>query len=316
VAHRRVCAKFCQQLCLHGCNARPLRLHLSYDTGNCSTDCVPSIPPPCVCSQVEVEISTFCSAGATSQPERAHRQIFDTVLDAVLERGLTQLTRLALHAHHSTRVFTLPYNTIAAIITSNPCLTGLSLRGMPLDPQGLGFLSEAVELGGVQLTSLDLVVASEWGGGGGRGKGWGEGDSLVEALDVMLSSSSLTSLQLVHAYVSGSAATALARALTSNRGANTGNDNAAAQNQRARSGDSSNGGDGEEGKRMGGGEGTLGEACPPLRSLVLKDCKLGPIEMLALHQLLLQARDLECLDLSCNLLNSVGLEQVASAFSR
>ena len=47
-----------------------------------------------------------------------------------------------------------------------------------------------------------------------------------------------------------------------------------------------------------------------IRKLRLRDCKLGPIEMIPLQQLLARATRLESLDLSCNALNSIGLAQV------
>ena len=281
--HRGVNSKFRQNLC-PGAEQSLVRLHLHYDTGRCSAERVPKLPLFLKRNEhcdVEIQISSYCSAGAITQPDRAHREIFDAILDAASphDRDLTQLTRLAVHTHFSARVFTLPYDIIAAIMVCNTRMSSLSLKGMPFESAGLRVLGEAVQLGGLELRSLELEASLISVG--------------VEALEPVLPS--LTSLDLSHLDLSGTGASMLTRALLrSSRSIRDISKNNSGKCV-STSGNSSGGGDDDE---------------VIIRKLRLKDCKLGPIEMIPLQQLLARATRLESLDLSCNALNSIGLAQV------
>jgi hypothetical protein len=282
--HRGVSTKFRQHLC-PGAEQSLVRLHLHYDTGRCSAERVPKLPLFLQRNEhcdVEIQISSYCSAGAMTQPDRAHREIFDAILDAASphDRGLTQLTRLAVHTHFSARVFTLPYDIIAAIMVCNTRMSSLSLKGMPFESAGLRVLGEAVQLGGLELRSLELEASLISVG--------------VEALEPVLPS--LTSLDLSHLDLSGTGASMLTRALL--RSSRSIRDTTKNNSGKCVSANGNNSG--------GGGD----DDTVIIRKLRLRDCKLGPIEMIPLQQLLARATRLESLDLSCNALNSIGLAQV------
>jgi hypothetical protein len=75
-------------------------------------------------------------------------QILDTILDATIERGLTNVTRLALNASESNPAAFTRSNTLAAILACNSRLTALSFSGMPLEDEALPLLAEAVQIAG------------------------------------------------------------------------------------------------------------------------------------------------------------------------
>jgi len=198
---RVVCSRF-RFLCP---GPGPVQLQLRCDTGRCAGG-VPALPlflsrlGPEV--DVELTLRSYCSGDAATQPGLAHRHAFDAIVDATSERGLTRLTRLSLNADSSTRAWTLPYESIAAIIACNTRLVALSLRGVPLEEKGLGLLSEAVVLAGVGLQSLDLEPVTT------------HSRLSVHALCPLLRGSSLTSLRLAGADLAGEGCAMLAECLS------------------------------------------------------------------------------------------------------
>ena len=203
--HRGVCSKF-RMLCPAGPMHSPVRLRLRYDTGR-AADVVPALPQ-FLCRlgadmDVELSVHGYCSANSQTHPFNVYCRMFDTVLDAVSERGLTQLTSLSIYADASTRTWALPYETIAAIIACNTRLTDLCICGIPLEERGLRLLSEAFTITGVKLRSLNLQLASS------------QRKLAVDALSPLLTASSLTSLQFADTDLSGERSAELARSLSS-----------------------------------------------------------------------------------------------------
>ena len=203
--HRGVCSKF-RLLCPAGPMHSPVRLRLRYDTGQ-AADVVPALPR-FLCrlgADMDVELSVHgcCSANAQTQHAATRFPVFDTVLDAISERGLTRLTSLSIYADASTRRWALPYETIAAIIACNTRLTDLCICGIPLEERGLRLLSEAFTIVGVTLRTLNLQSASS------------QRKLAVDALSPLLRASSLTSLQFADTDLSGERSAELARSLSS-----------------------------------------------------------------------------------------------------
>ena len=200
--HRVVCSRF--RLLCPGPSG-PVQLRLRCDTGRCAGD-IPALPlflsklGPEV--DVELSVHSYCSSVAATQPGLAHRHAFDAIVDATSERGLTRLTKLSLHVDISTRAWTLPFESIAAIIACNTRLVQLSLRGVPLEEKGLGLLSEAVVVAGVDLQSLDLEPGNT------------HSRLSVHALCPLLRASSLTSLRLAGADLAGQGCAMLAECLS------------------------------------------------------------------------------------------------------